>query len=157
MLEKYEYPLFPKNTTGAVDRNGDFYAFASSEKLASVHNNGFRILTLEVLKRDPIIRFEKLKSNIEHPEYYATNYGEYDFKALAIDFLGLCSFTIYGTELDNYAPIEVPIPKIGGFKITREQQDTLIQLVKINYCSIESLRPIFRHEEYSKEHILIKK
>lgn len=54
-------------------------------------------------------------------------------------------------------PIEVPDSKIAGFQITKEQQNTLIQLVKINHCSIDSLRPIFKKKEYNKSYVMIKK
>lgn len=156
-MEKYSLPNLPKGVKGAVDRNGDFYSFGSVNSLGACHDVGFRYLTLEVLKRDPRIRFEVLKNSLEHPEYYAVNYADYDFKALAIDFLGICNFAVYGTQLNNYAAIEVPNPCIAGFHVIREQQDTLIQLVKINHCSLESLRPIFSKEEYFTKYVKVKK
>ena len=108
------------------------------------HDRNFRLLTLGELQEDPRILFESVKEQLEHPEFYAVNYQDYDFKALSIDFLGLCSFTIYGDKLDNYAIVEVPDPKIYGYRITKEQQETLCELVRINRCSLDSLRPIFQ-------------
>ncbi len=149
-MEKYSITNLPKGMKGAVLRNGDFYSFDSVNNITACHNANFRYLTLEILKTDPRMLFENVRSQLEHPEYYDVNYSDYDYKALAIDFLGLCNFTIYGTHLGSYAAIEVPDPRIYGYKITKEEQDTLIKLVKINQCSLESLRPIFKEDNYCK-------
>ncbi len=137
-----------KGYKGAVDRLGNFYPFTKAEVLSACHDKGFRVLALEVLKEDPRISFLQVKDNLEHPEYYKVNYQDFDYKALAIDFLGLCSFSIYGKQLGSYAAIEVPNPSIYGYAITREQQETLCKLVEINQCSLESLRPIFQTTTY---------
>ncbi len=137
-----------KGYKGAVDRLGNFYPFEKAEVLTASHDKNFRRLTLEELGQDPRIAFLEVKDTLPHPEFYDVNYQDYDFKALAIDFLGFCSFSIYGEQLGNYAAIEVPNPNIYGYSITREQQETLCKLVEINHCSLESLKPVFQTKTY---------
>ncbi len=147
-MEKKNQSL-PKGYTGAVDRLGQFYPFERAEVINASHSRKFRELTLNILRTAPRIHFEKVKGQLEHPEYYAVNYQDYDYKALAIDFLGFCVFSIYGNKLGGYAAIEVPDPEIYGYSITKEQQETLCHLVMINHCHIDSLKPIFQMEPYT--------
>lgn len=91
-MEKYNISNLPRGIKGAVLRNGDFYGFDSVNMLSACHNSGFRYLTLEILNKDPKVLFESVKNELEHPEYYAVNYADYDYKALAIDFFRFMYF-----------------------------------------------------------------
>ena len=129
-IKKFAYNELEKGYRGIVDRFGDFYALDEIGNIDPIHQE----MLPKYLKDNGIDIVDKFK-NLDLDEktkkiYYLRN-GIPDYRAMLIDVLGYCNYDAY------------PNPKINNYQITKEQQNTLIKLVKLNKNSTKSLNPIF--------------
>lgn len=139
-IKKFTYNELEKGYRGIVDRFGDFYALDEIGNIDPIHQK----MVPSYLKDNDIDIIEKFQ-NLDLDEktkkiYYLRN-GIPDYRAMIIDVLGYCNYDAYPSS--DFAVIEVPNPKINNYQITKEQQNTLIKLVKLNKNSTKSLNPIF--------------
>ena len=134
-IKKFAYNELEKGYRGIVDRFGDFYALDEIGNIDPIHQE----MLPKYLKDneiDIVDKFEKIDLDEKTKKIYYLRNGIPDYRAMLIDVLGYCNYDAYPSS--DFAIIEVPNPKIN-----KEQQNTLIKLVKLNKNSTKSLNPIF--------------
>ena len=139
-IKKFAYNELEKGYRGIVDRFGDFYALDEIGNIDPIHQE----MLPKYLKDngiDIVDKFEKIDLDQDTKKIYYLRNQIPDYRAMLIDVLGYCNYDAYPSS--DFAIIEVPNPKINNYQITKEQQNTLIKLVKLNKNSTKSLNPIF--------------
>ena len=139
-IKKFAYNELEKGYRGIVDRFGDFYALDEIGNIDPIHQE----MLPKYLKDngiDIVDKFEKIDLDQDTKKIYYLRNQIPDYRAMLIDVLGYCNYQAYPSS--DFAIIEVPNPKINNYQITKEQQNTLIKLVKLNKNSTKSLNPIF--------------
>lgn len=120
-IKKFSYNELEKGYRGIIDRYGDFYALDEIGNIDPIH--------------------QKIDLDQDTKKIYYLRNQIPDYRAMFIDVLGYCNYDAYPSS--DFAIIEVPNPKINNYQITKEQQNTIIKLVKLNKNSTKSLNPIF--------------
>lgn len=138
--------VFPNNQIekgykGVIDRLGNFYALDDIHSTLPVHQDKIQELLKEKLNINIINEFYKHSVPMEIQKNYFFGGNIPDYKSMIIDFLGFCNYETYAHN--PYAIIDVPNPRVANYQITREQQNTLIQLVTLNKNNLKSLDPIY--------------
>lgn len=131
----------PKGYKGVIDRLGNFYALDVTSSKLPIHQIKLKELLTEILNINIMNEFYKYSLPIKVQKNYFFGGDIPDYKSMMIDFLGFCNYEVYPNN--PYAVIDIPNPQIANYQITKEQQNSLIQLVTLNKNSSKSLNPIF--------------
>lgn len=143
-MQVFSKEKIPKGYMGVVAPDGTFYAIAKTGTIDPSHQINLSKLSRELEKNKyPNIHhlFRSCYDRIKDPEEFFL-LDSFDYKAGFIDLYGFCNYESKGRD-NSFAAINIPRPEINGKKITKEQRDTLINLVRLNNDNIESLRIIF--------------
>lgn len=132
-----------KGYNGFISKEGVFYKVIKRGVVESAHDRYVEAFTDMVLNIDLQEEYDKLrKSN--------PNLQNLSFKDMFINVLGYINYEKTGGRLI----IGCPDPKINKQYITKQQMDTIYQLIKINKDYMDDIKGLFDHDRKCNDHEL---
>ena len=130
---------------GVVAPDGTFYAIAKVGIRSACHQEELKKLSILLSKQDPSNSlgnlFLKKREQMDYPEEFYLG-DTFDYKTGFIDLWGFCNYES-SDRFNSFAAIMVPRYEINQKKITNRQTEVLMELVRLNHNSPDSLNILF--------------